>query len=305
MRLSPLLALAVIAIVLLVASTFTIDETELAVVTQFGNPVGEPAREPGLHFKMPFVQDVRRFEKRILEWEGDENRIPTKEERFIWVDTTARWRIADPLAFLRSVNNERNARLRLDDILDAATRSAISSHNLIEAVRTSNRPFTDVVEINSDALEAVTVGREKLTDLVFARAQSQLQELGIELVDVRFRRIEYEGSTRAKVYDRMISDRTRIAERFRSEGRGKASEIQGQRDRELKQIESDAYRRAEVLRGEADAEAARIYAEVYGEDPEFYGFYQGLETLKKAFSGGDTTLVLSTRSELMKSLDAK
>jgi len=287
------------------ASAYSVGETEQVVITQFGEPVGDPIRDAGLHFKVPFTQDVRRFEKRILEWEGDENKITTKEERFIIVATTARWRIVDALAFLRSVGDEMKAQSRLDDILDGATRSIVSSQNLIDAVRSSNRQLREAVNTDSPEgtpVEQVTVGREKLVEMILDSARPQVSTMGIELVDFQFRRIEYEDSTRKKVYARMTSERNRIAERSRSEGRGRQAEIEGQKEREMKQITSEAFRKAEILRGEADAEAAKIYADAYGADPEFYSFYQSLETLKKALGTGDTTLVLSTGSELLRHL---
>lgn len=306
MNSKPKLILFGIFLFFLALSSYTVDETEQAVRTQFGNPVGEPVREAGLHFKLPFIQDVRRFEKRVLEWEGEENRITTKEERIMLVGTTARWRIVDPVQFLKSIRDERTARSRLDDVLDGATRSVLSANHLIDAVRSSNRSMTSSGkddEPNPDSAEAVTVGRDKLVAMILDQARPQVESMGIEIVDFRFRRIEYDGSTRDKVYLRMTSERNRIAERFRSEGRGKQAEIEGKKDFELKQIESEAFRKAEITRGEADAEAARIYAEAYGQDPAFYAFYQSLETLRTALAGGETTLVLSTSGDLLKHID--
>ncbi len=300
-----LAVLALLAVILIGSSCYTVGEWEQVVITQFGNPVGEPIRDAGLHFKMPFTQDVRRFDKRILEWNGEENRVTTQEERFIWVDTTARWRILDAKKFLQVVGDERKAQTRLDDILDSTTRNIVSAHNLIEAVRSTNRKMTEKAADDSPEAtpaENVTLGREKLMAAVIATAKPAIEQLGIELVDFRFRRIEYEDNTRKKVYARMASERNRIAERYRSEGRGKQAEIEGQKERDMKQITSEAFRKAEILRGEADAEATKIYAEAYGADPEFYAFYQSLETLKKALLGGDTTLVLSTQGDLMKYL---
>ena len=301
-----IIVLCVIALVILAGSLYTVHETEQVIITQFGQPVTGPITEAGIHWKTPFIQDVRRFEKRILEWDGDPNDIVTKDKKTIRVDTTARWKIVDPLAFLKSVNDEARAQSRLDDILDGATREFISKHNLIEAVRASNREFTveviDSVELDGDRTEEdfITVGRDKLIDAILSNAQENVSEFGIELVDFRIRRIDYSEKVRRAVYERMIRERGQIAERYRSEGMGKQSEIEGQTEKKLKQIESEAVRQSEIVRGEADALATRIYAEAYGADPEFYSFYQTLETYRDALVGGTTSLVLTTRSELMK-----
>ncbi|MBK6942341.1 MAG: protease modulator HflC [Planctomycetes bacterium] len=293
---------------LLNAALYTVSETETVVITNFGDPVGEPIREAGLHFKTPFVNEVHRFDERILEWDGDANLVPTAEKTFIFVDTTARWRIADPLKFLKTLRDEDAARSRLDDILDNATRTWISSHSLIEAVRSTNRTFAS--ELTDDAslgdtqqvATKIVVGREKIVEGILQQARPSVRELGIELVDFRFRRIEYEESTRQKVYGRMTSERQRVAEKYLSEGRGRQAEIEGQKEKELRRIASEAERKAETLRGEADAEASRIYAEAYSKDPEFYAFFQSLETWKRALGASDTTLVLSTSSELLQHL---
>lgn len=303
------LALGLLGVAVLFSSCFTVQETEQVVITQFGEPV-RTVTNAGLHFKLPFLQDVRSFEKRVLEWDsGDESHLTTREERFILVDTTARWRIRDARLFLTSLTSETNARSRIDDIIDGATRAVISSHNLIDAVRSSNRAFEDsqtLAQIDDSGepakVEQVTIGREKLVEMVLQQAGAQLASFGIELVDFRFRRIEYEDTTRKKVYARMESERHRIAEHYRSEGRGSQAEIDGRKERDLKQIESEAFRKAEIIRGEADAEAARIYAEAYGADSDFYAFTKTLETYKTALASGDTTLVLTTGSELFKYL---
>lgn len=307
MKILVVLVLAVTAL-LLNASIYTVSETETVVITNFGNPVGEPIRDAGLHFKTPFVNELHRFDERILEWDGDANLVPTAEKTFIFVDTTARWRIADPLKFLRTLRDEDAARSRLDDILDNATRTWISSHSLIEAVRSTNRTFAS--ELTDDAslgdtqqvATKIIVGREKIVEGILQQARPSVRELGIELVDFRFRRIEYEESTRQKVYGRMTSERQRVAEKYLSEGRGRQAEIEGQKEKELRRIASEAERKAETLRGEADAEASRIYAEAYSKDPEFYAFFQSLETWKRALGASDTTLVLSTSSELLQHL---
>lgn len=303
-----IIVLLVLGLIVLAGSVFTVAETDQVIITQFGSPVSGPITDAGLHFKMPFIQDVRRFEKRILEWDGDPNEIVTKDKKTIEIDTTARWRIIDPLAFLKSVNDENRAQSRLSDILDGATREFIAKNNLIEAVRATNREFTiddaSAVEFAAQQTEEdkISVGRDQLIDNILANARDNVQEFGIELVDFRIRRIDYSEKVRRAVYERMIAERNQIADKSRSEGRGMEAEIEGEKEKELRRIESEAIRASEVIRGEADAEATRIYAEAYGADEEFYAFYQTLETYKKALKGGDTTLVLSTKSELMKYL---
>ena len=303
-----IIVFAVIALIVLGGSLYTVHETEQVIITQFGDPVSGPISQAGIHLKMPFIQDVRRFDKRILEWNGDPNSIVTKDKKTIEVDTTARWKIVDPLAFLKSVNDETRAQSRLDDILDGATREFIAKNNLIEAVRASNREFTDdeisYVELDGDRTEEdhVEVGRDRLIDAILANAQDNVKEFGIALVDFRIRRIDYNEKVRRAVHERMIRERTQIAEKYRSEGKGKMSEIEGKKEKELKRIESEAIKRSEIIRGEADAEVTRIYADAYGADPEFYAFYQTLETYKRSLVGGDSSLVLSTHSELMKYL---
>jgi len=283
---------------------YTLDETEQAVITRFGEPRGEPITEPGLHFKLPLADTVNRFEERWLEWSGDPNQIPTRDKKYIWVDTFARWRIADPLRFFQRVRDERTAQSRLDDIIDGETRNAIASYNLIEAVRPSNRAFEEEEggDTNpSTPAEEVKLGRDKLTRRILERASSVVSEFGIELVDVQIKRINYVDEVQVKVFDRMISERRRIAERSRSEGQGRAAEIRGQKDRELKSIESEAYRRAQELKGKADAEAAQIYTRAFGQDAEFYQFLRSLETYRTTVDGS-TSLFLGTDSELYRYL---
>ncbi|MFG0318756.1 MAG: protease modulator HflC [Planctomycetota bacterium JB042] len=297
----------VVALLVAVAAAFTVHETEQVIITQFGDPVRGPITESGLHFKLPFVQDVRRFDKRILEWDGDAREIVTKDKKTIFVDTTARWRIKDPLKFLKTANNEASAQSRLDDILDGATRRFISENNLIEAVRASDRELQQEEEIEAFASERsaedrISVGRDQLIESILSACQADVAELGIELIDVRIRRIDYSAKVRQSVQKRMIAERNQIAERYRSEGTGRAAEIEGEKQKELKRIESESFRKAETIRGEADAEATRIYAESFGADPEFYAFYQTLDTYRQALASGDTTLVLSTESELLKYL---
>jgi membrane protease subunit HflC len=297
--------LAVLVGVVLFASGYTLNENEQAVITRFGEPRGQPITRPGLHFKVPFADTVNRFDKRWLDWRGDPNQIPTKEKKYIWVDTFGRWRIVDPLRFFQRLRDERNAQSRLDDIIDGETRNAIAAYALIEAVRSSNRTFEDD-EYSSEtqtpeALEKVTEGRDKLTRMIRDRAADVVKEFGVELVDVQIRRINYVNEVQLKVFDRMISERKRIAERSRSEGQGRAAEIRGQRERDLRAIRSGAYRKAQELQGKADAEASRIYADAFGRDAEFYQFQRTLESYPKAVDGS-TLLLLGTESEFYRYL---
>jgi len=291
----------VAALVIVSASVYIVDETRQVVITQFGQPMGQPITAAGLHFKRPFVQKANYFEKRILEWDGSPNQIPTKDKRYIWVDTTARWRIADPLKFLESVGNETGAHARLDDIIDSATRDSITNHLLTEVVRNTNRLVEEreaAEEIlgAEEALERIAVGREALTRGILSQARELVPQYGIELIDVRIKRINYVEEVRLKVYERMISERRRAAEKYRSEGQGKKAEIEGEMQKELNRITSEAYRKAQEIQGQADAEAIKIYAQAYSKDPEFYSFLKTLETYKKTIDGR-TTLILSTDSD--------
>jgi len=306
-------ALAALAVVILLNnSVFIIAEWEQAVITQFGRPVGAPIVKAGLHAKLPFIQRVRRFEKRILNWDGYPNQIPTKDKKYIMVDTTARWRITDPLLFLQTVQTEAGARLRLDGILDAATRDTISSHNLVEAVRNSNKIIDDLKaaakagkgaapgdedEVVGE-IDAVSVGRESLSGMIIERGKAGLKEFGIELIDVQLRHISYESSVEAKVYERMISERQRIAQKIRSVGLGERSKIQGKISKDLQKIDSEAYREAQQIQGDADAKAIGIYARAMGSDPSFYEFVRTLEAYKKAFPAG-TKMILSTDNRFL------
>jgi membrane protease subunit HflC len=284
---------------------YTLDETEQAVITRFGEPRGAPVTTPGLHLKMPLADTVNRFEKRWLEWSGDPNQIPTKDKKYIWVDTFARWRISDPLRFFQRMRDERTAQSRLDDIIDGETRNAIASYALIEAVRATNREFADdesfAGDLAPEAAEVVSVGRDRLTRQILERASAVVAEFGVELVDVQMKRINYVDEVQVKVFERMISERRRIAERSRSEGMGRSAEIRGQKERELKAIESEAYRRAEELRGKADAEAARIYADAFGRDPEFYSFVRTLEAYRSTVDGS-TSVFLGTDADFLRYL---
>jgi len=297
--------LLVLALFLGWNAIFVVDQSEQAIVVQFGEPVGEAISEPGLHFKTPFIQDVRRFDRRLLAWDGDISQIPTLGREFVIVDTTARWRIADPLQFLRSVRDEAGARTRLDDIIDSVARDIVSGTHLEEIVRSRDWDVDDAAiepgaAVPADvALDKPKKGRERLEQEMLAAAAKQMPELGIELVDVRIKRINYIDSVRRQVESRMISERQSIAERFRSEGQaerfrsegqGKSQEILGQMERELRTIRSEAERQAAEIRGKADAEATRIYGESYGADPEFYAFMRTLESYRSL--GENTTLMI-------------
>lgn len=307
-----------VGLITIKASLYILPEWQQAVITQFGRPIGDPIKDPGLHLKVPFIQQVHLFDKRILNWDGYPNQIPTKDKKYIIVDTTARWRIVSPLVFLQTVQTERGARTRLDAILDAVTRDTISKHNLVEGVRNSNsildnmksklarqksgelKPGDEEEEIVGE-IDPVTVGREALSAQIIEQAKSGLQEFGIELIDVQLRRIAYEESVEAKVYDRMISERQRIAQRIRSVGQGEKAKIEGKINKDLKEIESEAYGRAETLKGTADGKAMRIYAKAMNADPSFYKFIRTLEAYKKSIPQ-DSTLILSTDSEFLRLL---
>lgn len=302
---------AALAAIVLAKSTYTIDEAEQGIRVQFGQPVGEVVTEPGLHWKLPFIQEVRRFDKRILPWDGDVSQVPTLGREFILVDTTARWRITDPLKFLRSVRDEQGARTRLDDILDSVVRDIISGTDLEEIVRSADwsvdiKKLADQGEVlvvpDGVDLERPKKGREKLEQEIKLAASRLMPELGIELVDVRLKRINYIDSVRVQVESRMISERQSIAARFRSEGEGRSQEILGDMEKELRTVRSEAERKAAEIRGKADAEATRIYGEAYGADPEFYAFLRTLETYHTL--GGNTTLVLGADAEFFRYLES-
>jgi membrane protease subunit HflC len=299
-------ALAVIVVIVALAvsgAIYKIDESEQALVLQFGRPVGKPVTTAGLHFKLPFIQEVRRFDERLLIWDGDPNQIPTKGREFIWVDTTARWRIADPRKFLENVASEAGARSRLDDIIDSVVRDQVSSNELVEIVRSASWqvPEREVLEQAPEEQEQelkkqVSQGREEITRTILERASKVIQQYGIELVDVRIKRLNYVDSVRQKVYARMISERKRIAARFRSEGEGRSAEILGAMEKDLRKIRSDAYRQAQEVRGQADAKAARIYGDAYNRDPEFYAFSRTLEAYKER-KNDNSILILTTGSD--------
>jgi len=298
---------AFLLLITLSSSLYTISETEQVIITQFGEPMGSPHTDPGLYAKVPFIQTVHVLDKRWLEWSGDPNQIPTKDKKYIWVDTYTRWRIKDPLLFYQRVGDERSAQSRLDDIVDGETRNVIANNDLIEVVRSTERSFAESEEnagIDMSAAEVagkIAMGRDKITRAILEKSRHIVAEFGIELVDVQVRRVNYVAEVQQKVYERMISERRRIAERSRSEGQGKAAEIRGQKERDLKGIQSEAYRKAQEVMGKADGESTRIYAEAYGRDPELYQFLKTMETYRKTM-GTDTTLILSTEGEFFKYL---
>ncbi len=285
---------------------YVVGETQQVVITQFGEPRGDPVATPGLKLKIPFIQKVNYFDKRFLEWDGDPNEVPTRDKRFIFVDSYARWQITDPLLYFQRLRSERSAQSRLDDILDGETRNVIARHDLIEVVRSSNREFAVSEEIGgetttTDSIRFIEMGRERLAEEVLQAAQARTADLGIEILDFRFKRLNYVEQVRVEVYNRMISERQRIAEQFRSEGAGEAARINGEKERDLKRITSEAYRLAQEIKGRADAEAADIYAGAYNRDPEFYRFLKSMQVLAATLDSS-TVLVLSTESELLRYL---
>lgn len=322
MNSSRILALVVIAfagLIILKASLYILPEWEQVIITQFGKPVGGAVTQAGLHMKIPFIQKVRRIDKRMLNWDGYPNQIPTKDKKYIVVDTTARWRIVDPLLFIQTVQTEDGARSRLDGILDANTRDAISNHNLVEAVRNTNSILDKIKERREKAkrgelspddeevtgeIVPVVVGREKLSAIIVKRAAEELKKFGIELIDVQLRRISYEASVESKVYERMISERRKIAEKIRSIGQGEKAKIEGKTNRDLLRIDSEAYRKAQTIKGRADAESIAIYASAMSKDPSFYEFTRKLEAYRKSLPK-DTKLILSTDNEFLNLLRSK
>lgn len=307
----PLIAAVIILIIIsvVVSSAYIVRETEQVIITQFGKPVGDPITVPGIHFKIPVIQKANFFDSRFLEWDGDPNQIPTKDKRFIWVDTYARWRIKDPLLFFQRVRDERGAQSRLDDILDGETRNAIANHKLVELVRTTNRtPMTSEELLAGEVVAELTkikYGREVITRTILEASAPRVLELGIELLDLRLKRINYVEEVQQKIFERMITERLRIADKFRSEGQGQASKILGDKGRELKKIQSGAYKTAQEIMGKADAEATAIYAEAYNknkESREFYQFLKTMETYQNTLSEKDW-LILSTKGEFFKYLN--
>ncbi len=298
---------ALVVIILAASGAFVVPETEQVIITQFGRPVGDAITEPGLKFKLPFIQDVNRFDKRFMEWDGNPNQINTKDKKFIFIDTYARWQITDPLKFYNRMGDERRAQSRLDDILNGETRDFIAANNLEEARRSTNRtPISGGVigEMLGDSLASINVGRDKIQAMIQESANKQAQSLGIEILDFRIKRINYVEDVRTQVYERMKSERFRIAEQFRSEGQGEASRINGEKERELKTIQSEAFRKAEEIKGRADGEAAAIYADAYNKSSqsrELYSFLKSMETFEKTLDT-ETSVILSTNSDLFKYL---
>ncbi|MFW6114772.1 MAG: protease modulator HflC [Thermodesulfobacteriota bacterium] len=299
-----LIGLAIIVLLFLLGAVYVVDETEQVVITQFGKAIGDSKTDPGLYFKVPFIQQANYFPKNLLEWDGDPGQIPTLGKTFIWVDIFARWKIVDALKFFQTVNNVYAGISRLDDIIDAAVRNFVTSYPLIETVRMTNRELgrleeelDKVPEISP--LGEVKVGRAKITRGIMEQAQPKVAEFGIELIDVKIKRLNYVEEVQRTVFERMIAERKQIAEKFRSEGRGEARKIEGDKERDLKQISSEAYRKAEEIEGKADAEAAKIYARAYGADTDFYSFVKTLDIYRETLDE-DNTLILSTESEFFK-----
>ena len=315
-----IIAVLVFMVITLKKFVYILPEGRQAIVTEFGKPVGNPITEAGLHFfSKPFLQDVRYVDKRILNWDGYPNQIPTKDKKFIKVDTTARFRVVNALKFIETVRNKSGAKARLDTVLDSATRNVISGHNLVEAVRDSN----SIIEQNKEKeeraknktlaeevieeeitgeIEEINVGREKLSQLIVEKADKELAEFGIQLIDVQLRRISYEKSVERKVYERMISERQRIAEKIRSIGSGERAKIEGRLAKDLRTIRSEGYRRAQEIKGKAEAKAAKIFADAYNKAPDFYEFVKSMDVYKKAIKKSDTKVITSTDSEFLKFL---
>jgi modulator of FtsH protease HflC len=310
-RLVAILAVSGIATYVLIGSIYAVSEVEQAIITQFGEPVGAPVTTAGLKVKVPFIQDVNLIDKRVLEWDGNPSDMPTKDKLYVSVDLFARWRIVDPLQYFLRLHDERSAQSRLDDVLGSETRNAVAKHELIEIVRTTKEraPLRDTVAADAGQLDVgslvpIQKGRKLVEQEIFAEAGEKVRVFGIELLDIRFKRINYNESVRPKIYDRMISERRQIAERFLSEGNGEAARIRGNRVRDLNKIQSEAYRKVEEVRGAADAKATEIYAKAYNQSPEAVAFYEFTRTMQsyKDIIAENTTVVLSTGSDLFKFL---
>ena len=318
-----LTTLLAIAAVTIFSTVFTVKEGQQAFKTEFGKIRGKPITEAGLHFKVPFIQDVRTFDKRILQWDGEAEQIPTKDKKYIWVDTTARWRIVDVIRFAQTVQNERTAANRLDGILDGVTRDTIANYNLVETVRNSNLILEKIAQIKktsrdddqtsenlpselgsddiSGEVEVISTGREELTKQIISSARQALADIGIELIDVQLRRVSYEESVEQKVYERMITERQKIAARIRSFGQGEAAKISGRLNLMLKEIESEAYKRAQELKGQAEAVSIKIYADSLSQDPDFYQFQETLSSYIHTLKG-QTNFILSSDSPYLQGL---
>ena len=306
---SVLITVFIFAIVLIFGGAFYIvNESEQVVITQFGKPVGNPITTPGLKIKKPFLETANYFDKRFIAWDGEPKQVSTRDKRFININTYARWRISDPLQYAKRLFDESKALTRLGSVLEGATQNAIANHDLIELVRSSNRTYVSGQE-NSDEKSnkekaIIKSGRDELTKEILALAKESTSDLGIEILDFKFKRINYVPEVRQKVYERMISERKRIAEEFRSQGAGESARISGQKDRDLKEITSDAYRRSQEIKGRADGEAANIYAGAYNKNPSFYRFMRTMEIYREALDD-ETVLVLSTEGEFLKYLGTK
>ena len=316
MKLKIIIAIVVVLVIIGSSSFFIVEEGMQAIVTQFGRPIGEPIKKAGLNFKVPFIQKVQKFEKRLLKWDGSPNQIPTRDKKYIWVDTTARWRISDPLLFLKTVANERGALSRLDDIIDSVVRDLTSANLLVEMVRSADWKPKPAWKLAQEAVPAeadrdseraeqvqaeVKTGRLGITRKMLAEAQKLTPSYGIELVDIRIKRINYVESVRKRVFDRMISERQRIAAQLRSEGEGRGAEIRGQMQKELARIQSLAFRRAQEVKGAADAEATQVYGQAYGRDPEFYSLSRTLQAYED-YPNQASTMVLTTDSDFFRYL---
>jgi len=298
------LTVIAVVIVLVFSSAYTVDETEQVLITQFGRVVGQPVTEPGLKFKLPFFQKANYFAKNLLTWDGVPGQVPTKDKTYIGVDTFARWKIVDPVKYFQTVNNESAARERLDDIIDPAVRNLITSYPLVESVRNTDRPMdtfeSAMVEENVKRVQyKIDLGRDEIIKRIVAQASEKLTQFGIELVDVKIKRINYIENVRQAVYNRMIAERNQIAEKYRAEGMGEASNIRGEKEKELQVIKSQAYKDAQKIKGDADATATQVYADAYGADPDFYAFLKTMEVYKETLKK-DSTLILSTDSDFMK-----
>ncbi|NOR52669.1 MAG: protease modulator HflC [Candidatus Aminicenantes bacterium] len=298
-----IVGVALVTLIVLLNSFYVVSETTQVIITQFGEPIGDAVTKPGLHMKVPFIQVANKFEKRWLEWDGDANEIPTKDKKYIWVDCYARWRVSNPLVFFQRVRDERGAQTRIDDIIDGVTRDTVANFDLIEIVRSTNREFelteeAAILEVISTKIET---GRDKIAQMILEKSSLITPEIGIELRDVRIKRVNYVTAVQQEVFYRMIAERQRIAAKYRSEGDGESAKVRGEKERELKKIQSEAYRKTQEIKGKADAEATRIYARAYNLDPEFYQFMKTLETYVASMDK-ETWLILTTDTEFLRYL---
>jgi len=300
-------ALVLIVLLFVTGTIYTVREDQQVILTQFGKPIGEPITEAGLHFKLPFIVKVNVIEKRVLAWDGDSAQMPTRDKTYIQVDTFARWEISKPLLYFKTLRDERSALSRLDDILGSETRNAVAKHDLLEVVRSTKDRKPEKTDLQTEegaVFEPIKIGRREIENNVYQIAKTKLEDIGINLLDLRFKRINYNQSVAPQIYEQMISERQQIAERFRSEGAGEAARTMGKMEREVKRIESEAYRKIQSILGEADAESTRIYAEAYGGTPERESFYEFVKTLEAydKILDENTTVILSTDSDLFKLL---